>query len=873
MRFFALLALLIIILYYLHHFLLESGGDLARLQLRPVKTYKSFVYELETQKWITFNFSSTPLLKVISNASIPDAEIARKGDTFNYAIQYEVQDSSGNVLEENEYYHYTNLTLYKSKGSAAPFASMSSPEPYITVLDGKNFIINLRNLDRTGGNKPKKIRLKLKFKQSPLKTIYVRLYQLQSYPRYKLKTMWQRSPRRFREKMAEGSIYPQELMTDKEKQNAVSRKWDVLAPTGVPDRDFNRSFLFVSDLLEIEAVDTLETIKSVLPGGIVVHPQLHGIVPLPAGGGLFRFQIDPMLQTPFKPHEPPILSVTLFSDKPGETQTFSVPLTLESLTLDKQLDGGLLEMTCTHPVSVKVYRVEGGNTTDITPAPIRLQTYRVGEKMPLQYTVFHMNTGLKATPYRIDLRLIFPGESVPVPKVTTQSNTPPTPPQGTSQGNTPPASPASPEGTSQSNTPPKSPQVIYRLLDQNNAILRQGTLDFSTVPSVYDRVDAPGFGVSEKVSYYMDIPPQANRLQFFRGANIPPDTDAYISVFNRPPNLARRVEVPGDYQPFTRRQREYRDWFFKPPDNLDELTGQKQAAELTIQPEPSDIDSRLLQGKYRFDLFLPLTHPRLRYIFQPRDTFLPITPQSASTYFSPVPLNRDLTVFFQDHSTSTLFPRLVHSNPRSKASADAHLFLDGKPWRDITLQGNVGVTPLPSIPPGPHKFRVDSTSPIDIFIDKTNRLQSLYILRPVIITGSIPIKFEYIKEAKEELLSIRVFNFFGSLQPLTLEVRIQDFPRSTKKDFRSWTIPQLSFTVTPSGEGKIPVIGLPGRYADNGRLLAVPLGEDLPPGKYSITVQIKNNPGCYLSLSRLLPGDFEERQITIRREQENNRER
>jgi len=48
---------------------------------------------------------------------------------------------------------------------------------------------------------------------------------------------------------------------------------------------------------------------------------------------------------------------------------------------------------------------------------------------------------------------------------------------------------------------------------------------------------------------------------------------------------------------------------------------------------------------------------------------------------------------------------------------------------------------------------------------------------------------------------------------------------------------------------------------DGGQLIAIPLGGDLPGGRYRIRFQLEKDAEVYLSLARLTPGSFEQRNL------------
>ncbi len=807
---------------------------------RISQTFTALVYEIEKDNWLDFTVPPRTTVKILSNAVTAKKNVPMSGSLLPYALRYQLLDKKGKVLKEKSYFHDASLTRYSEPGSGQTFSgSFFIPGDFVP-MDGKFILLDLKA--RAPGTH--RIRIKLEQKARQISRVVLRLYWEKVFPEYKLKPLWERKTRESQQRLARGNIYPVELLYPRERRNLVRRQWEVMAPGGVPGKDFRRYKLYI--LKEHDGVPVYyqdNPFGEVIPYGQVLEPRWLGSVPLPPEGGRFRFHFSP-LPVP-RGHPPGLLKgdiVLHWYGRAGEEQTeTAVRWRDENLSHDISLEGGLVIVQAPGYMVMRVFRLgdRGEPMEEVSPEPVLGRVYQCEPGFPVEYRV--SQSGESATPFRFDFRC-------PVP---------------TMAGAT----------------------VVYRFLDAGGKVIRKGEVPLDNVPSLFERI-GNGDPVSVRTRRYVRLPAGVSRIRFHSsGAAV------FISASNRPPGLPKSIDVPSDYYAFTRRLDLEKDWFSLEPSNRKILQQNLKSHMVSLRTPPPERDPDVLAGLYLWESFSPLGKARLRPLF--------ITGQSPASgeqrteslayVYTRLPRHRalDAALVEQKGPGAPVRPRLVYLRSR-KSPNRLTLEMDGS-LMPFTLTGQQGEFILPPLEPGNHRWQIKREAGVEIYLshlDWTRSKQLNSSAQPLArrrLAAEVTrrgLTFTFRKLRSEETLSLQVFTPSqpgnadnknnednNIVSPLILEAELSGL-RSRVRDFTgAWTFTRRVFRITPA-PGSVPILGTPGDQADGGQVMFFPLGEDIPPGDYRLRVRLRKTQEqkrCYAMLYRVTPGTYEERQIHILR--------
>jgi hypothetical protein len=861
------LLLLVTVAWFSRETWLNFLGNIFGLSTRTAgETTTGFVYRLEPENDLVFNYTYTPVLRLITNATVPAGEEPQPGESLPYAIQYKILDSDDNVLESKTYHLASSLSHFKDPDTGKIYWDSFMEGKKETPMDGRITLINLKNI-KTDEAVPRQLRLRLAEKDNRLLSIAVRVYQQFNYPDYKRKIRWQRKARKTKEHLARGNIYPVDLLTESEKRNLAAAEWEVLAPQGVPGRDFRRETVYTLKEITGIPIYPIETWTDIESGVLYAGPSLKGIIPLPETGGAFRFyftKID-ITDAPEKTDSngdavSRDISLTWYGRKPGSIESYTLQLQPDQTnmtTFQANLPGGLVEIQSPEKVSITVESQTAQNKAiDITPHGLYLKSYLCWKNSPLEYNVFH--TANRSIPFRIDLRALLADK----------------------KGNA--AAPAS-----QGEHPPQ--WVTYQMLDKKKVVLEEGKLSVEAIPSLYDR---PTNGdtmrsVSEKYSHYLLVPPEVKKLRFIDNAE-----PVLVSVFNRPPGLRRHARVPEDDFAFHRQDetRKTRDWFMLKPVNHQELEQHGSVTGLLIQPRPPQTAEHLLSGDYRWEAPINTTPVWGRLLLVKRDNPIPPKPDLLPLLYREIPVKEPgvaaspaTYTFREQHQPeetaqvsepTPVEPEMVFYNPGGKLR-QIRLQIDEAPYWEGQIGGTGGKLRLPPLPVGRHRLKATGPPGTRLWINGTQpKIPAspsateipLYFLRLVYKLDSRSQTFQFNKEMPEEMLGFQVFSPVsrtGQSHHVSLQVDVNAKRRSTAKRYDDWTILHRTYHIRSAGGQGSPLLYTGGLRLDEGQTAFFPLGTDIAPGPLKVTLTFTGSPGHYILPYRLIPGRFEESRIDI----------
>lgn len=186
-------------------------------------TYVQTSYSPSKDSWIEFNIpKASKLLKIVSNAMyyyVPDK------NAFPYILEFEILNDERALIYHNSYSQVGLARLFRERGSnrilSDPF--LVDENKYLT----KNYeiifpLISLQN--------PSILRLKWNSKNPCVKSVILRVSKLIERSKNSEEYQWLRMSAEKKKELAQNSVFPFELLTDKEIKNILSKKWRYISP-------------------------------------------------------------------------------------------------------------------------------------------------------------------------------------------------------------------------------------------------------------------------------------------------------------------------------------------------------------------------------------------------------------------------------------------------------------------------------------------------------------------------------------------------------------------------------------------------------------------------------------------------------------------
>lgn len=260
-----------------------SGADRA-LQKRIVVSDPSVVYVLGKDSWTEFNIpNGVPSLRVVTNATLPSNLKVDPTLSWTYTLQYEFLDSGGKVLLRRDYSYRASLRQYQDQATGARFSSSFYLEPKLMPTDGHIVTLNLLNLPQVAS-----LRVKIRQADPAIIDVAFRAYTEETIPDFRIAHRWLRLSDEQKIKLAKGNVYSQDLLAENEIRNLLRGQERPLGPMGITGRSYHSRTLYVMRGYEGQAIAV-----PVLPAGVYVDRYVHGVIPLPEGGGKVRMDFVP----------------------------------------------------------------------------------------------------------------------------------------------------------------------------------------------------------------------------------------------------------------------------------------------------------------------------------------------------------------------------------------------------------------------------------------------------------------------------------------------------------------------------------------------------------------------------------------------------
>lgn len=776
----------------------------------------SVVYVLDENKWTEFPLpTGTNAVKIVTNADLQADMDIKHTDSFRYAITYQLIHKNGRVIQENEYHFIATLEKYINHRFSKPITAAFYVDPSLIPTDAKVAVLNFQGMPNVSS-----LRVRAKSKDPSLKKIVFRISVKENVAESKLGYLWLRMDPDQKTILAKGNIYSQELLFENEIRNLLTTHSKPLGPSGIPKKDYVSRTMYVFK----EPIGN-EFPPPILPSGVFIDEIVHGVIPLPEGNNSVRL----ILTSAGLGKDPAIESnINIRWIGRSTQERFIYPLVWKGkeISWDHDFRGGMIEITAAGHLIARAYLV-GKKTVDITPLPLYVRTYVSNQNSPIQYKINHIDN--QPTLFRINLSFL----------MSSQKN-----------------------GT-------KIPQAHYSLLDKTNAVLKTGVLQFDSLgaeaPSNYDRVTNDLFEkrVSNSAAYYFSFPQEVAAIKFSS------DQPILLDAYNRPHDLVREIKVPEDSYLDNPAQLRQPAWYALKPVDYEMLLLTNRTVLLTKQYKPTEDIPDLLKGNYMWEDYHPTGNWFGRNLLTPIENLSLLREDALPSVYQTIVTNKDTMIHFHGvDGLNVIAPNIIYTRQETSIRP-LHVYVDGILYYRGVLTGTSGEIRIPALNVGPHHLKIESDANATFYINYGSFAPN-GVLKRLVNKLDKELVFDYEKNnTMEEVLSIRYYVPDATTTRSLIAVHVDGSPQQNIGPLRSLSFLNRQFDIRPNPDGAIFVLGAGGQKVDRGEFFAIPLGEDIPPGKYRVHVSlVKGSPG-YVSLSRLMPGTFEERKIHIEQEVQN----
>lgn len=754
-------------------------------------TTVSTVFLLSPGQTLTYSIPGDQQpLKMITNALIPADQETTEPVAYQLALRFHADNTHTDRLMQFK----TKIVRYLEK-NGKPFLQTFYSQPKIIPSAGKVTILR-------GTNTPTTIQIQAGIWDPAIKAVAIRFYRRELNAEYKRSLLWRRLSKNQRLQKNRGNIYPLELLSNTQKHQLMSVRWQPVAPNGIAERDFATGTLYT---LKDHAGHRDEPL--ILPEGLVAGPWRHATIQLPDNKGNFTLELIQRMESTNKP------TATLNWYGKGVNEHIAIPI-LENqseIQFTPPEPGGLLEITST-VLSVYQLSQQSPVTQKIIPIPVTMRVFFVGPQNPLRYQIDHLPA--QPTPIRIDLRPVLSTLQLPAPPAL----------------------------------------VVLRFLDATGNELRQTSLEVASEPSKYDYLhNLPAdMLIGEPLHKYSALPSQTHSIEIT--SNLP----VAVSVLSRPFKLTRQIRLPEDHDPMTKDRQPA--WFtYWPTDKIERIKNSKSAI-LTLQRRPIAQDPDILAGRYEWQSYKPQgTAWTSRYLLQPYKAIGAIKDQALSSVYCPFN-NSQAIRLLAPFGKSKVTPSLLYVRETTDDTA-LQIKLDGKLFQTNRIRGKRGEIQLTKLNAGAQHIQIQSSEKIEWFINycgvNPNNLIKRFINR--IDASGLQYEVEK-KQAGTALISAYYHNPQLSKRAI-LDISITGIGIQNGL-FDGWSFRQRRLDILPDTTTGLPILGT-NEQVDAGHHFFLALAEDVPVGKYTITVRLQAGAKGYIRLSQLRPGIFERNDIYI----------
>lgn len=817
-----------------------------RATANPDDLVQCRTYLLSDERWLTLNLPKNVVrLRLLTNAAFdPSARDTIQPGVrpvdFPLDIEYQVLDAEGGELLNGhsvfESRIYGTFDERQNRAVVGGFYKQSELLP----SDSHELTLALDGFEGRAAT----VKVRMGTHAEKIREAVLRSYALVGRDEGFDEYLWDRTSPTWRERMTRTNLYPPELVSEAERQNLLRHRWMAVPPSGIDGTDYEERILCL--LRHFRPPPEIEPVT--IWHGYPVAPHWKGGISLPDPAGRVRLEFTWHEDTA-KPADgttfPAI--VRWYEPRSDHVEIANAYPKDDASTVELNVAGGLLEIESPRLAEVRawwkpvdqtlddVLKAEGGleaidperispdGEIDITPDAVVRKAFRVEPEGPVEFSVSHLSD--EATPLRVVLQELMAagGETVPgVPKLT------------------------------------------WEFLGEDGKVLYDGVIEHAAALSDYDRADerAPVQNVGEPATRYFSVPPEVAVARFRSDAH-----SILVSASTRPPDLPFVRVVGDDLDPLVEQETE-RAWFPLMPDGFIELAEQGRAQVVYIRRRPPERSDDDVDDRSRWDSFTPTTPWTARRVLVPWLPEPDTRPELLSIVYQQLQPRVEYSVHFAAAAgVRQVVPRLVWSDV-PHVPQTLSVFIDGKLHEDVRILSPNGQAYLSPVPIEDGVSRRIEVRTDDVFPVYMSGLEPgvgpALLQRMALRWSSSELEFDYEKlSSGNELLQMQLFQTSAAGKGSEISCELIGAEQRQVGPFERWTLCRRIFQLQAAREAQALVLDAGGERVEDGRLCVIPLGPDLPPGRYRLRVRRESGDIGYVLLYRRTPDAAPRRVIEI----------
>ena len=799
---------------------------------------RSNVIGLDRKEWITFQIPDTSkAIRLLTNASVanPETPVVTQADPrlgWRYSVSYQLTDQKGKIIDAADYHFRSRVESLVDVATGQPVYPMFFEDASVAT---QTRIMQI-GLSSFTDKKPSLIRVRFKAADTNIRTVVARVMSQVERPDAHERTTWNRLSRKRRDEICKYCVYDSDLLGYDERSNLLRWHW-VNSPTLGEYEP--KSIYKISDLHD-EAVA-----QNSLPAGKYTAANWISSVATPASKGDVRLEFlsinDGLL---------PSISAEIHRIGTQATDRTTMIANSSDYVIN-DVDGGLIQIRPDRECVIRAHWKPTGKPTgnpsdrtaetefvsnwmhettanahgefEITPKTSKIRTY-LADDSKVAYKVSHFEQ--QPTPFRVSARQICDNDFF------TSSN----------------------DGSS---TPTK---LNWEYLDSAGMIVDSGELEINGETTRFDylRIRTDQILLSDANDFYFSVPTNVMQVRFSSESG-----PLLVNGSVRPAELERRTRVPEDYSPFELSNRLTRSWYTLNPHNHDSLVQENRSFIANSQPIASEIDPRILLGKYEWRRYIPEGNWIGREILVPMET-LPERDELLQSIYYELPVESDQTVSRHDIQPGPNKVQLfvaalesVDSPGKITIEVDDTIVYQK---RHVSSRGTIEL-PMTAFQSDSSRMnlRVTTEYPCRVFCNGVCvQNATTFVKRTAQRLKSSQLKFDFHRKTEEkELLTLTLYRNKESYERCQVRVNVEPENSITRSStpVQGWSILNRVYDLKPTDDAQSLLLGT-NHKVDAGYRCFITLDTDLPLGKYKINVQcMDEDKDAYALLYQTIPGN------------------
>ena len=804
---------------------------------------------LSDDQWAEFYIASDARsIRLMTNGALTNRELPKESQTdprsgWRYSVEYQLLDANKKVL---------NASTYHLRSGIRELIDADTGELIDPLVFGKTSMIATQTrliqiplVD--DGERPARIRIRVGERDPQVADVVVRVRTQHERFHYDKPSTWRKITPATRSKLARFCVFDDKFLTSSERASLLRFFWKQAPPVQA---------MPIRHLYVFGDVDDQEVATETTPVGTSLEPGWRSTIALPQSQGELRLNVE---RTQAVASTPVFLTGNWFDPEGNPPEQFEMTMFENQLMFNRKFLGGILELESSDSVFFRCFWKnldEDSMVNNDNGQPLAINeevelTKHAGEssvrvyladQTGISFPISHV--GDQPTPFRLSMRLGYGDAFLSEDKVVKK-----TPDLET------------PKGWSDIR------KLGWEYLDSSGRRLEHGEMEIAPMISPYDRLwrQVEAHPVSEKNTYYFSVPPTVCSVRLI-------SEEAFlVNASVRPGNAPWLTRIPEDQQPYERQNRRSRKWFGLKPNAHTELIAGNRSFVLTTQSRVGIID----QDADPEEIFDPEDfvwqnyEPRGdwigRQILVPAEKDSEITRRAMFVWLFETSPNQTHQITEYDFETKDDY-RLTYISTEERPGK-LRVFQNGRLIQQESLVSSRGQIKL-------DLRRIDDTSTLRFECEPHTRLffsgamikdAPRYLKRTACRLQNGELEFKYTKTSSDaETLTLSVYREKDVAQRCQLEVKI--VPAESASLQKTGPVEHLTtlhriYDLKAQQQRHAVLVGSD-TPLDVEHKCFLQLGEDLPPGDYTIkTNRLDGNRRGFVLLRQLRPIIREEREF------------